>query len=389
MERKQDEEIERWMRRRRRRQEMRRRRRRRALIKRAVLAGGTVLVLVLALVLVLPAVMKRAKKEEGPKEGQMSGAVGESLIVRGPDGAQSPEETADADSRENGGEDADAPEDEEEENPSYRFADAEDMLHPGDELVSSHAIFVDLNEGTVVAGKEERSRMIPASMTKVLTLLVAAEHTENLDEPFAMPAEAVDYSFKYRCSCAGFEKEELVTVKDLMYGTVLPSGAEAAVGLAMCVAGSHEAFVELMNEKLEELGLSGTAHFTNCVGVYDDDHYCTAYDMAIIMKAALDDETCKEVLSARTYLTSATEQHPEGLLLSNWFLRRIEDKDTGGKVSAAKTGFVDESMFCAVSYGTDNGGKEYICVTASAPGNWPCINDHVWLYRRFAETGAD
>ena len=88
------------------------------------------------------------------------------------------------------------------------------------------------------------------------------------------------------CSGVGFEKGESVTVKDLLYGTVLPSGADAALGLAYYVAGSQEEFVTLMNQKLDELGLSETAHFTNCVGIYDADHYCTLYDLAVIMRAA-------------------------------------------------------------------------------------------------------
>src|SRR5699024_8410476 len=142
---------------------------------------------------------------------------------------------------------------------------------------------------------------------------------------------------------------ETVTVRDLLYGTILPSGADAAAGLAFYVSGSLEGFVDLMNQKLEELGLSDTAHFTNCVGLYDENHYCTLYDMAEILGAAIDNELCREVLSAHTYTTSATEQHPEGLLISNWFLRRIEDKDTHGTVLCAKTGYVVQSGNCAAS----------------------------------------
>ena len=143
--------------------------------------------------------------------------------------------------------------------------------------------------------------------------------------------------------------------------------------------------MELMNKKLEELGLSETAHFTNCIGIYDENHYCTVYDMAVIMNAALNNETCREVMSARTYNTSLTEQHPEGILLSNWFLRRIEDKDTGGEVICGKTGYVNESGSCAVSYGTDKNGRGYICVTVNAAGKWKCIYDHVDLYKKFSE----
>ena len=226
-------------------------------------------------------------------------------------------------------------------------------------------------------------KMSPASMTKILTLLVAAENVTNLDDKFTITIDITDYSFVNDCSNTGFEVDEEVTVRDLMYGTILPSGADAAVGLAVYVAGSHEAFVDMMNEKLNELGLSDTAHFTNCVGLYDEKHYCTMYDMAVIMKAAADNEICREVMSAKTYTTSSTPQHPEGITISNWFLRRIEDKDTHGEVLYAKTGFVAESGSCAASYARGNDGKEYICVTANSTSSWRCIYDQIELYQRF------
>lgn len=268
---------------------------------------------------------------------------------------------------------------------SYVYTSTENTLHLGDEINSSNAIFINMETGNILAEKGANQRIVPASMTKVLTLLVAAENIDNLDDTFQITGDITDYSFVNGCSNAGFEKEEVVTVRDLLYGTNLPSGADAALGLAVYVSGSQEAFVELMNQKLEELGLSETAHFTNCIGIYDENHYCTVYDMAVIMNAALNNETCREVMSARTYNTSVTEQHPEGILLSNWFLRRIEDKDTGGKVTCGKTGYVDESGSCAVSYGTDEKGRSYICVTVNAKGKWKCIYDHVDLYKKFSE----
>ena len=252
----------------------------------------------------------------------------------------------------------------------------------GGNIVSNYAILIDLDKGSIVAEKNGKVRMNPASMTKVLTLLVAVEHIDNLEQPVTITQEMTDYSFANGCSSAGFERDETVTVKDLLYGTILPSGAEAAVGLAIHVSGSQEAFVDLMNEKLEELGLSESAHFTNCVGVYDDDHYCTPYDMAVIMRAALENDLCRQVLSAKTYTTSETEEHPEGMILSNWFLRRIEDKDVGDNVKSGKTGYVEESGSCAVSYGESKDGKRYICVTADAQNQWRCIDDHAEIYRQ-------
>ncbi len=270
----------------------------------------------------------------------------------------------------------------------YSAQETEQTKQIGGEIVSSYAIMVDPKNDRILAEKLGTTRINPASMTKVLTVLVAAEHLKNmeaLEDTIMMTPEITDYGYVNDCSSAGFERDEVVTVRELFYGTILPSGADAAMGLAVYIAGSHENFVELMNQKLQELGMDDTAHMTNCVGVYDEEHYCTVYDMAMIMEAALDNALCREVMAAKTYTTSITEQHPEGINLSNWFLRRIEDKDTGGEVLCAKTGYVNESGSCAVSYGKDKAGNEYICVTADATSQWKCIADHTALYKEFAQ----
>ena len=269
---------------------------------------------------------------------------------------------------------------------SYEFVStAETATIYSEEVISSHAILVDDSKNTIVASKGAKERISPASMTKVLTVLVAAEQItkEQLDDTFTMTLEITDYAYVNDCSSVGFLDGEKVTVRDLFYGTVLPSGGDAAVGLATYIAGSHEAFVDMMNEKLDELGLADSAHFTNCVGLYDENHYCTVYDMAVIMKAAMQNDMCREFLSAHSYTTVPTTEHPEGIIISNWFLRRIEDKETGGEVIGAKTGYVLQSKNCAVSYGTFAGETPYICVTAGSSSSWRCIYDHVEIYNRY------
>ncbi len=273
-----------------------------------------------------------------------------------------------------------------EETQVYHFESTADTKNIySDNVISSHAILIDESTDTIVASKGAKDRINPASMTKVLTVLVAAEHVteEQLDDTFTMTIDITDYSFSNDCSNVGFLVDEKIPVRDLFYGTILPSGGDAAVGLATYVAGSHEAFVDLMNEKLEELGLADTAHFTNCVGLYDNNHYCSVYDMAIIMKAALQNELCREVLGVKCYTTTPTSQHPEGITISNWFLRRIEDKDTNGEVLGAKTGFVAESGSCAVSYQLSENGTPYICVTVGSTSSWRCIYDHVEIYTHY------
>lgn len=260
-----------------------------------------------------------------------------------------------------------------------------------DSIISEYGVVIDVEQGVILAEKGGRTKMSPASMTKILTVLTAAEAlgiqgedwetAPVLDEKFTITIEITDYCFVNGCSVVGFELGEEVTVRDLFYGTILPSGADAALGLAYYVAGSHEGFVALMNEKLSAMGLADTTHFTNCVGIYDKEHYSTAYDIAVILKTASDNPFCRAVLSAHTYTIPPTNQHPERRTVSNLFLRRIEEKDTHGTVLCGKTGYVRQSRYCAASLATDGVGKEYICVTAGSSDSKRCISDHAELYQ--------
>ena len=274
---------------------------------------------------------------------------------------------------------------------SYMFEATSATQEITDENIESpYAVIVDLVNGTVVAGKEYDTQLNPASMTKILTLLVAVENIDQskIDtDTYTITRDIIDYVYGNGLSAVGWEEGDEPTVRSLLYGTILPSGADAAMALAEYTAGSEKAFVELMNKKLEELGISDTAHFTNVVGTFDDNHYCTALDMATILRAALDSELCRDVLSKHSYTVPDTESEdlPDGIEISNWFLRRIEDKDTHGEVICAKTGFVNESGSCAASYQVSNNGGHYICVTVGAPGAWPCIYDHVEIYDTYTE----
>ena len=251
---------------------------------------------------------------------------------------------------------------------------------------SGYAILVSLSDNRVLASRQAHERMYPASMTKVLTVLVAADHLgeeQHLDDIFTMTQAIEGFSYENGCSNVGFSVGERIRVEDLFYGTILPSGADAAMGLAEYIAGDQDSFVAMMNEKLDELGISDSSHFTNCVGIYNDDHYSTAADMAVIMNAAIQNPVCLKALSAHTYTTTPTSYHPEGITVSNWFLRRIEDKQETGTVVCGKTGFVKESLNCAVSYATDDAGKGYICCTGYAHGGWKAIYDHVNIYSKY------
>ncbi len=269
----------------------------------------------------------------------------------------------------------------------YSAKETADTVSIGGDVVSEYGILINNKTKDIIASRNATERIVPASMTKVLTVLTAANHItpEQLDEKVVMSHEAVDYSYAGGGSTSGFVEEEEVTVKDLFYGTILPSGGDAAAQLAIYVAGDIDSFVKMMNEEAADLGISKTSHFTNPVGFHSKEHYSTPYDIAIIMMAALDNDICKEVISTKVYNSTATNVNPEGITISNWFLRRIEDKDFGGEIEGAKTGYVDESGSCAVSAMISNSGTEYICCTAKSSSSWRCIYDHVDIYKTYAK----
>ena len=152
--------------------------------------------------------------------------------------------------------------------------------------------------------------------------------------------EMLNRLYREEASVAGFLEGETVDVEDLMYGLVLPSGADAAEALAIMAAGSNEEFAKLMNEKCKELGLKYT-HFTNPTGLYDEEQYTTPSEMAMIMEYAMKDETRAKVLGTYQYKTKATAQHPEGIQLTSTMYSRIYGNEAPGVlVKGGKTGFI-------------------------------------------------
>ena len=254
------------------------------------------------------------------------------------------------------------------------------------ELYSENALLIDLESNTVLVQKNADARIYPASMTKVMTVLVAAEHIENWDETFTMTQSIIDPLFLADASMAGFVHGEEVSMTELLYGAVLPSGAEATEALAIVTAGSEEAFAALMNEKAQALGLKDT-HFVDASGLHDENHYTTLSDMAIIMQAALDNPHCREVLTSVNHTSPATTQNPEGVAMTSRFLYRIRPQQSGNvDIQAAKTGYTAQAMNCCVSYGIMENGRAAICVTAHAWTGDYCIADHLALYGTYCGT---
>ena len=255
-------------------------------------------------------------------------------------------------------------------------------------LDSESAVLINLDTGEIVAERNADRSIYPASMTKVLTLLVANEQMTDRNGTFTITKDITDHTYSNDLSAVCWDVGEQITVEDMEYGTILPSGADAAIGLARYAVGSEERFVELMNDKCEAMGLSPHASFTNVTGMHDDNEHCTVTDMAMIMKAAVEYDHVLEVMRAGEYRTSKTEEHPDGVYMFNLFLDRTQVAEAQGrlrgKVVCAKTGYTNESKNCAVTYYVSETGGHYVCVTALGHGSRRVVDDHINLYNRYA-----
>lgn len=268
----------------------------------------------------------------------------------------------------------------------YEFKKSSSIIDLPSSNDAQYAVMIDLSKNEIIMSKNENTKTYPASTTKIMTLLVACENMSSLDDTFTMSLSITDPLFIQQASVAGFLKDEVITVEDMLYGTILPSGADAAVGLAHKIAGSEENFVKLMNKKVKELGLKNT-HFSNVSGLHSEENYSSAYDMAVILAAAIDNPLCKKVLSTYQYTTSATPQHPNGILLSSTLFEHMYGNEPEtATILGGKTGFVNESGYCVASFGKANQtGNEYILVTFDNSAKWPAFYGQIDLYKQFAK----
>ncbi len=230
-------------------------------------------------------------------------------------------------------------------------------------LVSPYAILLDGESGSVLASKKGDEKIFPASMVKVMTVLTAIRSISDLDATTIMSAGFYDELYAQDASRAGFEPGEEAKLCDLLYGALLPSGAECCMQLAIEAAGSENAFVELMNQNALDMGLVQT-HFTNATGLHNEEQYSTPHEIGEILRTALKNKTFYQVFTTHSYTVQPTAVHPDGFTFwSSLFKNITDDSVNGGKIMGGKTGYTDEAGHCLASMAKIN-GKEYILVTA-------------------------
>ena len=261
-----------------------------------------------------------------------------------------------------------------------------------DKLNSPNAILTELKSGETIAQRGAGDRIYPASLTKIMTALVAIENISDLDEPMTRPYDFYQYLYQMDASMAGFEPGETAKARDYIYGVILASGAECCLTLAEAVSGSEQGFVDLMNQKAAELGMDDT-HFSNTTGLQDAEHYTTVRDLSLLLDSALKNAEFREVFTSRSYTVQPTNVHPEGFTIGSTLFENAGNTGLkNGEILGGKTGYTDEAGLCLASL-AEVDGEEYILVTAHAPGSHETeqyhILDAITVYNEIADARRD
>lgn len=275
-------------------------------------------------------------------------------------------------------------------------------------ISSKYAVLVDMENNQSVAQLRADERVYPASMTKVMTLLIACENAKSATDLMTVEQWMLDYLKKgqpgYQASTiGGWEVGDSITVEDALFLVNYQSDTIACLLLAEYIAGGNEEFAAMMNQKADSMGLTGT-NFVNNTGLYDENHYTTCRDMAAIVRAAMNNSAAKAVLtsyqgySVSIYRNSALTRNQT--IYAAWYSdkNRLGDNAWAGggsnmKFMGGKTGYEDLPTACFATVAQDTGtGKYYICVTVgrgsvsetavSAAG---CTEDAKYIYKTYAE----
>ena len=263
----------------------------------------------------------------------------------------------------------------EEETAATRFSDAfasdlcvvtDEASYDPDFVTSQAAALFDMDDREVLYSKDVFERMYPASITKIMTALVAIKEGDLKSRVLVTDDAVITEPGATLC---GIEPGDTLTLEQLLYGLMLPSGNDAGAAIAVHIAGSIEAFSDMMNEEAERLGATGT-HFVNPHGLNDPDHYTTAYDLYLIFNEALKYPVFRQIVGTTAYTANYHNKNSEPVSKtwkgSNWFMTGERETPDGLKVFGGKTGTTKAAGYCLIMASRDDSDKEYISVVLKA-----------------------
>lgn len=244
----------------------------------------------------------------------------------------------------------------------------DDAFDLGKNLYSTNYIFLDADTGQVLSAKKQDEQISIASLTKMMTVLLAIENSSSLNQTVTITDEMIDGLYEEQASVAGYVTGDTATVLDLCYAAAIPSAADAANALAIQIGGSFENFYQMMNDKATQLGMDHTV-FKSAHGLDREGQYSTVEDVSKLLRYALQNPTFKEIFSTKEHTTQATSYYPFGIPLASTIWAYA---DTYGynlaNLSGGKTGYTLQAGRCIAYWATVN-DMNIITVTAGASTN--------------------
>ncbi len=247
------------------------------------------------------------------------------------------------------------------------------------ELNSEYIVLYNLNDNQVVYEVQKDEMTSIASLTKIMTTLVAIEQISDYDQSIIIRKNMFVGLEEADAAVIGLKDKQKVTYNDLLYGMFLASGADATRAIAISLVGSEKNFVTLMNQKARELGLNHT-HFVNAIGLDDDNHYSTVNDVAEILKKAFENEKFKEIFMTESYTFS-----DHSMTVTSTFKKTAKNYQLPYDfILGAKTGYTGDAGRCLASIAYDKENEiTYLLVTTGAPSSPKHIMDAVNIYHYY------
>jgi len=258
----------------------------------------------------------------------------------------------------------------------------DDALNDGNtslSIESEHALLVNLTTGEILLEHHADAAAYPASLTKMMTVLIAIESTGEEGVVVRADFDALHHA---NAAMVGFEYGELRTLSEVLHGAMLSSGADATETIAYHVSGSYEGFVTRMNQRAAQIGMTNT-NFANASGLHHPDQHTTAYDMAVFLRYALENPVFREVFTARTY-TISTVTGESRTLNSTMFSNLSDPVFSGGEILGGKDGYTPQAGVCLASLATD-GEHEFVLITLGGRSPQAHITDAFAIYTYFLD----
>jgi D-alanyl-D-alanine carboxypeptidase len=247
-------------------------------------------------------------------------------------------------------------------------------------ITASSALLINDTDNKVIYAQDIYSKQYPASVTKIVTALVALKNA-SLSDKVTISYNA-SHVTEYGAKLCGFEEGDVVSMKDLLYCLLIYSGNDAAVAIAEHISGSVEEFATVMNQEMISLGASGS-HFVNPNGLHDDDHYTTAYDLYLVFHELLQYKSFRKIIRKQDYTAHCKdadgEKHSLSMTNTNQYLAGSVTSPDGITVIGGKTGTTINAGSCLILYSRDEQKKDYISVILKADSSYSLYSQMTYL----------